>query len=197
MGRGGSRYGAGRPAQHVKAEHCRQIDARRWQREGIFGDFSAGIWEWRDGETGARRASIGYSGGGSAVVLSYRVNDQPMRQCVSVLRTACNYGGSRAWFACPRCGRRVAVLYLRGHAGFVCRHCGNIAYSSQSEDQMDRAWRRQRKAEARLGEHWQRPKAMHRKTHSRILAVILECEEQRDAALFAYMHRRFPKGFSK
>jgi hypothetical protein len=196
MGRGGSRCGAGRPGWRVKAEHCRRIDARRWQREGLFSGGSMGLWQWTDSETGERVASIGYRADGASMVLDYQLNGSPMIQRVPILKTPCHYGGWRSWFGCPRCGRRVALLYLRSGAGFVCRQCGHISYSSQSDDQIDRAWRRQSKAEAKLDEHWQRPKAMHHKTHSRIMAVILECEEQRDAALFAYMHRRFPKGFS-
>lgn len=39
----------------------------------------------------------------------------------------------------------------------------------------------------RLGEHWQRPKRMHQTTHSRLLAIIWECEERRDAALAGYL----------
>lgn len=61
---------------------------------------------------------------------------------------------------------------------------------------MGRAWLRQSKVEAKLDENWQRPKAMHRTTYNRLMPVIVECEERRDAALCAYVHRHFPMGFS-
>ena len=56
------------------------------------------------------------------------------------------------------CARRMAVLYLRTN-GFACRRYQRIAYASQSGDDLDRPWRRQRKADAKVGENWQRPRA--------------------------------------
>ena len=192
MGKGGDRYGAGRPAQHVKAEHCRSIDARRWKREGIFAKGRSGYWQWSDADNREVTATIGYKGLGDAVALDYTMNGTPMHQHIWLKQTACNYGGDRNWFACPRCRRRVAKLFLRASAGFVCRHCGRVNYASQSEDAMGRAWRKQFKAEAKLGEHWQRPKGMHHETRAKLMAVIWACEEQRDRALCALMATRFP-----
>lgn len=109
-------------------------------------------------------------------------------------RTACNYGSLRSWFACPRCRRRVGVLFLRGTAGFVCRKCGRVAYRSQSEDVMGRTWLKQRKAERRLGENWERPKGMHSATYDKLLNIITECEERRDDALPSFVARHFHLG---
>lgn len=195
MGKGGSRSGAGRPAYHVKVEHCRRIEAGRWAKEGIFNTGRSGGWAWKDADTGETLASIGYRGQGRSVVLNFAVNGQPVTQHIAELRTACNYGGSRSWFACPRCSRRVGVLFLRAAAGFMCRHCGRVAYSSQAEDEMGRSWRKQHKAEAKLVEGWSRPKGMHRATREKLLAVIFDCEERREAALYEFMRHRFPGGF--
>jgi hypothetical protein len=191
MARGGSRYGAGRPGRHVKAEHCRRIDARRWQREGMLQPGRCGGWVWTDVDTGKQTASIGYSTEPGAVVLNYRLNDQPIRQWLPILTTPCHFGGQRQWFACPRCARRVAVLFLRAN-GFFCRQCNRIAYGSQSDDALDRIWRKQRKIEGRLGEYWQRPKGMHQTTYAKLMATIIDCEERRDAALVAAFERLFP-----
>lgn len=188
MGTGGMRNGAGRPGWHVKAEHCRKIDARRWAREGILQAGRSGDWSWTDPDTGERLASIGYSAGPEAVRLIYSMNSTPMQQHVPILKTGCNYGGWRYWFGCPSCGKRVAVLYLRNR-GFACRKCNRIAYASQSEDALGRTWRKQSKIEWRLGEHWQRPKGMHQSTHERLLAVIFGCEERREAGLAAFVQR--------
>lgn len=195
MGKGGHRCNAGRTASHIKAERCFRIDARRWARAGLLCVGSAGAWVWRDAETGTETGRIAYRGETGGVLLDFAVNGEPVRQRIGTQRTACNYGGGRVWFACPRCGRRVAVLFLRGNAGFICRHCGRIAYSSQSEDVTGRAWRKQRKVEAKLGEGWSRPKGMHRVTHETLLAVIVGCEQLREEALFEFMRRRFPGGF--
>lgn len=188
MSRGGTRYGAGRPGWHVKAEHCRRLDARRLQRDGWLRPGASCLWGWNaDGES---LGSISLSAEAGALRLTYSLNGEPMAQRVPILLTACHYGGARSWFACPNCGARVAILYLR--RAFACRKCSRVAYASQSDDDVGRAWRKQWKAEAKLGEHWRRPKGMHQSTHSKLIAVILECEQQRDAALLYYAARHFP-----
>jgi hypothetical protein len=186
MGTGGMRWGAGRPAWRVKAEHCKSIDARRWAREGILPGPRSGSWAWWI--EGEQTGSISYASDGHALTLSYTLSGEPVRQRVPILSTPCTYGGRRYWFGCPRCGRRVAVLYLR-NIGFGCRKCCRIAYASQSEDAMDRAWRRQAKIERKLDEDWQRPKGMHQATYDRLLGRIMDCEEQRDDALAGCMAR--------
>jgi endogenous inhibitor of DNA gyrase (YacG/DUF329 family) len=188
MGRGGMRWGAGRPGWHAKAEHCRSIDARRWAREGLLQSGYHGGWAWSDPETGDRLASIGYSVDADAVTLIYSMGTIPMRQHVPLLATECNFGGCRRWFGCPQCGRRVAVLYLR-QRGFACRRCNRVAYASQSGDEIDRTWRRQSKLERRLSEHWRRPKGMHSSTYDRIIQSIVECEERRNAAFVVAAQR--------
>ena len=150
----------------------------------------AGQWGWTD-DGGRTTASIGWRSEAGAVVLDYTLNGLPTRQRVPVLHSSCHYGGARAWFGCPDCGRRVALLYLRG-SGFACRHCQRLGYSSQSEDVTGRAWRKQRKAEARMGPDHRRPKGMHRTTHARLLGVVAACETQRTAALAFWLDRHAP-----
>lgn len=193
MGSGGSRHGAGRPAMHVKAEHCRRIDVRRWQREGILRPGAGGAWAWTNSE-GERTASIGYRAWDGAVNLDYAIDGRAAGQRITLDTTACTYGGTRPWFVCPVRGERVAVLYLRA-GRFACRHCQRIVYASQSGDIYDRTWRMQAKAEAKLGPNWARPKGMHATTRERLLSIIWDCEEQREVALsvhFASMIRQFP-----
>lgn len=68
---------------------------------------------------------------------------------VPVVRTECNYGGSRPWFQCPQCNGRAGVLYYWGR--FACRKCFRLCYSSQCEDAFHRAIRRMGKIAVRLG----------------------------------------------
>lgn len=185
--KGGSRYGAGRPAHHIKTEHCRRIDVRRFKREDMLKHGSWG-WNWSDSETGKVLASIGVIGGHDRITLEYSVNGVPITEHVNITRTACAYGGTRPWFNCPKCWERVAVLYLR-QSRFACRNCQRLVYASQSEDQIGRAWRKQSKIEARLGPNWERPKGMHGTTCERILDAIWQCEDIRDHALAAYCER--------
>jgi len=79
---------------------------------------------------------------------------------VDIQRTACNYGGSRYWFSCPRCGDRRAVLYDDGERTFGCRRCMHLRYASESEDIFDRLRRKCRKLEAKLGDAGDKPKWM-------------------------------------
>lgn len=188
MGKGGFRFGAGRPATHVRDDQCRHIDVRRWQREGMLLTGYAWSWAWSDPDTGQRTASISLICLADAVELNYRLNGAPIRQHVSILRTPCHYGKDRPWFGCPACGRRVALLYLRG-SGFFCRHCARVAYRSQSEDACGRSWIKQHKVEAKLDRYWQRPKGMHHRTHARLMSVIIDCELQRDLWLIETAER--------
>jgi hypothetical protein len=74
------------------------------------------------------------------------------------------------------CGRRVAILY--GGGIFACRHCHQLAYSSQRETFDDRAARRADKIRERLawepgilnGRGWKKPKGMHWHTFEKLTA---------------------------
>jgi len=113
MATGGSRYGAGRPASHVKAEHCKKLDVRRWQREGVLQPGRSGSWQWTNKETGEQTGSIGYRVDDGCVRLDYSIGGKPSGQTVRLSQSACNYGGARQWLICPIRGERVGVLYLR------------------------------------------------------------------------------------
>ena len=105
---------------------------------------------------GLQVASIRMRAEADRVILTYRHrsggsewNDEEYP--VSIARTACHLGGSRAWFICPAvgCRRRVAVLY--GGKIFACRRCHQLAYDSTREDAGDRAARRADRIRERLG----------------------------------------------
>lgn len=187
MGRGGSRFGAGRPGWHVKAEHCLKLDVRELARRKLLGGVSC-TWHWSNTVTGEEVGSIGITTRPGAARLNYSSNGVPVSQDIGITRTACPYGGSRPWFQCPRCGRRVGVLFLRS-GNFMCRRCGRVVYASQSTDAIGRTWIKQRKLERRLDDDWHRPKGMHRTTYDRIVNGIITCEETRDAALYLVLER--------
>jgi len=194
MGTGGARYRAGRPGWHLKAEHLRRIDVRCWQREGILRPGCVGGWIWIDPDTGELRASIGYAVGDDAVRLNFAINGEPVAQRVPILHTGCTYGGTRPWFGCPQCGRRMAVLFLAGRA-FRCRHCARVVYLSQSLDEMDRAYLRQQKAKAKLNPDGTKPPRMHWATFERMRSFIDACEVRRNAAFLAMARRMLPGRF--
>lgn len=55
---------------------------------------------------------------------------------LSFATTVPHFGGTRYWFICPHCKRRVGTLYSpRLERYFKCRHCHNLTYkSAQTHD---------------------------------------------------------------
>ena len=182
MGRGGWRYGAGRPGWRPKAEQCSRVDVRWMHQTGRLAGAGSIIYSIG----GERVGSIGYSNDPDALTLIYTLNGEPRRQRAPKLRTRCNYGGGRTWLGCPHCGRRCAVLYLTG-SGFYCRLCARVAYLSQSEDAAGRALRRLQKIESRLGEDGEKSPRMHWRTYER----LVEQANEADAASMVGLARRF------
>ncbi len=188
MSRGGYRYNAGRPASKGKCEACLRLDVPSMRKRGALKAGSIGSWSWHNKRTGEHTGTIGYRTQSDVLVLDYSLNGEPKTQRVPILRTHCTYGNTRPWFACPHCAARVGVLYMR-RGGFYCRKCARVAYYSQSEDECGRAWIKQQKAEAKLGDGWRRPKGMHETTRERLLEIIWHCEEMRENALAAFIAR--------
>ena len=188
MAKGGHRYGAGRPSWRAKAEGCLRLDVRELRRRQILGRTVSTSWRWTNTYTGEEVGLISLQSSPTSLQLRYSTNGTPWVERIEVTRTACGFGGTRPWLHCPRCSRRVGVLYMRG-GRFICRRCGGVAYTSQSEDSLGRAWRLQSKLESRLGENWTRPKGMHHSTREKIVERIFGCEMAREDALALYMQR--------
>lgn len=107
-----------------------------------------------------------------AVRYSYRGKQHSYT--IHLSTTAPHYGGSRYWFNCPSCSKRVSVLYCAGL--YVCRHCLSVPYSSQLQQPIDRLFSRVEAIRARLS--WRagiahgygaKPKGMHHSTYDRLL----------------------------
>ena len=110
------------------------------------------------------------------MLLSYRFKStgEIIEQQVQTQASPCHLGGQRYCFTCPRCSKRVAVLYAPGRY-FACRGCGGLGYVMQKDGVGDRASTRADKLRKRLG--WQagilngdgcKPKGMHWKTYFRL-----------------------------
>lgn len=188
MPRGGMRWGAGRPAEKGKAEACLRLDVRDMAKRRALRPGRGGTWAWTNTVTGEPIGHIDYRIEADTLVLDYRLNGESRLQRVSILTTPCHYGGTRPWLTCPHCAARVAVIFLR-RGGFYCRKCAEVAYYSQSEDVCGRAWRKQQKAEAKLGTGWARPKGMHKSTRERLLETIFSCEDRREDEIARFIAR--------
>lgn len=140
-----------------------------------------GTISWTYGEQ--PHGYINVRGSTNGVVFSYKItingkDPKSIKHQIRIEWTPCHFGGSRPWFTCPKCQRRVGVLVGAGLL-FGCRKCYDLPYACQRESSTDRASRRIRKIQKKLGNpRWQdtldiwfpKPKGMHWKTHRRIVA---------------------------
>jgi len=158
----------------TKTEEVHRVDIRFLKKQGYLSPGTHGSLSWNcDGEpTGDIRFETKHD----AIHLIYKHRRhgedwQPRNERIAFDRTPCNYGGDRQWLTCPHCARRVAIVYGL-NSGFLCRHCYNLPYSSQSEGHLDRMMRKARKISKRIENkdgYFEKPKGMHWKTYNRLV----------------------------
>jgi hypothetical protein len=150
------------------------LDIRKIARKGLLVPGNGFSWQWLVNDHQLAGISIRVDLLGMR--LSYRMKStgEVVEQRVQTQTSPCHLGGQRHWFTCPRCGKRVAVLYALGRY-FACRTCGGLGYATQKEGSGDRAASRADKLRRRLG--WApgilngdggKPKGMHWKTYQRV-----------------------------
>lgn len=106
------------------------------------------------------------------------------RWILRLTRIRNGFGGSRAFWLCPRCGRRVRYLYFKNR-DFLCRGCAKLNYRCQqrTHDSTNYAMDGLKLAREKL--HWEppfaaapadfpyivpdKPPRMHRRTYFRYL----------------------------
>lgn len=106
----------------------------------------------------------------------------------------CNLGGKRAFFLCPRCWKRVCLIYFVNQWG--CRHCHKLTYACQGENAEDRYARQAGKIRSKLG--WKKgilnpvggkPKGMHAET----FAMLIDKEAGYTSKVLDSLSRAFKK----
>ena len=138
---------------------------------GNTGDLS-----WHNAKTKESTGRIGFIVKVDCLVFSYRAKRhnsqhwQDYEVIAPLTYTPCNYGNSRVWFKCPRCSKRVAILYV--NIQIACRTCQRLNYASQQ--QTKGMWQdRDRMNKIREKLNWPlyqdvlfrtKPKGMHYKT---------------------------------
>ena len=142
MSRGGSRYGAGRPASRLKDEVAYKIDIRSLSKFGMLVPGMRWLY-WTVNGKQTNKTCIWAEE--DYFKLCFTSGDKIFK----LSRTKCHFGGTRVWVHCPRCQKRMAVLYLRwGY--FACRICQDISYESQSGGSDERLALKFHKLEAAL-----------------------------------------------
>ncbi len=195
-------YGSGRRIPFAKdtISDMKSIDIRKLQREGWLkqsGQLITLTWRRNGKITGDIKLLTGID----YVTLIYRVRThgekwEDKNYNVAIERTACHYGGSRVWFRCPCCNKRIAELY--GGKVFACRHCHKLAYDSQRENEHDRLARKVNKIRERLSwqagilnGHGRKPKGMHWKTFERLEAKHNLVEEKIYGMIKTYLGKGY------
>ena len=174
--------GSGRRYQGGKdtTEDSLPLDIRKLQRAGLLTPYGSFGWQWTVNDRPVANIRVRVEIERVVLVYRYRrrgdVDWQDVEQAVYLDHTACTYGGTRHWWLCPSCGRRVAILYGPGQH-YACRHCWKLAYACQRETASDRAARRADRIRRRLGWYvgilnpkgW-KPKGMRWQTFARLSA---------------------------
>ena len=140
-------------------EACPSIDVRMWHRQGLLRSGRTFSCSWsKPGKAAALACALSRA----RVVLSFRARDwgaeewKSVNQRVPIAWTACHFGNQRPWFCCPRCGRRVAKVFLAGHPFFACRHCYGLGYESRLKSVRLRGLGKARKIRMKIGGDAQR-----------------------------------------
>lgn len=172
MGGRGSGWQSGYSGK-TETSDAMPLDIRKFTRKGLLVPGSSFSWQWTVNDR--KVAGINIRVDLQSMVLSYfmKSTGEVVEQRVQTQTSPCHLGGQRHWFTCPKCGKRVAVLYAPGRY-FACRQCGGLGYATQKEGVGDRASSKADKIRKRLG--WQagilngdggKPKGMHWVTYQR------------------------------
>lgn len=169
---GGAREGAGRKRRHRRTSEFLSLSIYELRRLGALSSgarFTARV-------DGTEDLLAGHAIG-NQLVLRWLTSVYH----VELERTLCALGGSRQWFQCPSCWKRVAILRF-GRRGAGCAHCLDLCYPSQSEGWIDRGHEEERRLLQKLGGYL-RPKGMHLKTYEAHISKALLIAERRHAVM--------------
>lgn len=193
-------YGSGsyyRWCKKTTTEETKRIDIRYLKKQGLLRPNRTGSLSWTCG--GEPSGDIRYKMFSDRMELNYRFRRnggdwQPVEQTIWFDQTPCNFGGNRKWFICPHCHTRVAILY-GADVEFSCRLCYGLAYSSQSEDYLDRMQRKADKIALRLDpdglddDYYYKPKGMHQQTFDRLITANNRLQEAIEGGfLYKFRH---------
>jgi len=104
-----------------------------------------------------------------------------------------NFNGTRVWFLCPGCKRRVGCLYLPSFSypdKLLCRKCHNLAYKCQNKHKSyewevgDKFVHRQAKVHKKLQNKW-----LRLPTKQRLIKEDIELGKRIDIGVRLYLAR--------
>lgn len=163
-----------------------QIDIRQLIKQGAIKPGGASTLSWSKGGEYTGHASYAVTANDSITLQYLRlINSEwlSVNESIQLTSTSCHLGGSRQWFLCPHCAKRIAILYFTD-TRFSCRHCHTLSYQSQNETVADRQRRKARKIRVKLGASsslfmpvLDRPKGMHYNKFDRLCAAEMKANK--------------------
>ncbi len=192
-------FGSGRGyGMQTTVEDCLHIDIRFLKKTNRLRQSTSGSLGWTRG--GRKSGSINYDMHKDRMVLKFRHRPdsssewKDVTQAIYIETTACNYGGSRKWFTCPNCAKRVGVLYSPS-VYFYCRKCYKLPYRSTLETKADRLYSKKHALGEEIfqiyegGEGYFKKKGMHYKTFNRKLIEYRMLESRVNAHCQVFIDR--------
>lgn len=203
-GSGGYRWGRRR----VTVEKCIALDVNWLARHKLFTNPGRLTFHWGQSVVGA----AAFNPESCEMTLVFEIDENRLiDQRVGVTSSRCHYGGSRIWFECPWCRKRVAKLYLPRNgvsqlqhaSGFACRNCWALSYQVRNvrdpcEVAIRRAWRvKERLGATRspLGRFPTKAKWMRWRTYDRHANKFDLAMKQLNEELIFDFAKRFPEIF--
>jgi hypothetical protein len=198
---GGCGSGRHQGVSKRRVESCLALHVKELRRTGALTPGASGTLTWERDRDAV--ASADFRADNASFILRYdgcgTEASKIIEQRIEVSFVPGQFGGERAYFLCPgaECGRRVSILYF-ARGAFRCRHCHDLAYTSQREDMRRRARRRADKLHARLGWPQRRafalpilvkPKGMWGRTFERLRGYAIAAESVATAAQVAHWTR--------
>jgi len=115
---------------------------------------------------------------------------------IPVEQQACNFGGYRYFFHCPKCNRRMRMLYCV-EGVFICRKCINAGYVSQRRLASRRNLYKMDQVEKYLnlrgGSIYKKPKYMHWTTFYKLQDAHVDYQVKAEEFLFMELRTWYPR----
>lgn len=128
-----------RSSRRIEAEECLRLTVHDLKRLGLLDGqgVTSGSIEWSHVGTGRILGRAFYSIAyrhDRALSLTIEHAGEPFSRRVRFVTSAMPTNAERPWFACPKCSRRVGVLYVPpGYASLACRLCLRLTYRSSNQ----------------------------------------------------------------
>lgn len=130
----------GRPRYYDTVDDAQQISLSWLRKRGCLKGWYSGTLTWTSGFS-ENKNSIGVViniwGDDPYMHLNYTSTDHwsgektPFDYRIHLIKTPCHFGGSRLWFQCPTCWRKVSTLMISNRRSYACRSCLRLTYDSR------------------------------------------------------------------